>query len=182
MPTEQPQPSFYLLPPERCLPASALSIWLGQIVKSYSEPDANLVLDDPKPLETHEFARSIIANVSLAALPQQNKSFAAKLGATVDASRETSNGGRLSFTSSEVVCGSDFPASQSFARKHCNDSESESEESDLSNDDESDRENEIGSNDKSYDNYETVNNVKVVLDIDKDSVTWADVLDEEEEG
>ncbi|KAF4414585.1 hypothetical protein FACUT_14158, partial [Fusarium acutatum] len=104
MPTEQARPSFYPLPPERYLPASALSTWLGRIVKFFSEPDANFMLDDPKPFVTHEFARSTIANASLAALSQRNKSFAAKLGATVDVSRETSNGGGLSFTNSEVVC------------------------------------------------------------------------------
>ncbi|RKL21111.1 hypothetical protein BFJ68_g2382 [Fusarium oxysporum] len=104
MPTERARPSFYLLPPQRYLPASALSTWLGRIVKSYSEPDANFVPDDPKPFVTHEFARSTIANASLAALSQRNKSFAAKLGATVDVSCETRNGGGLSFTGSEVVC------------------------------------------------------------------------------
>ncbi|KAM5513969.1 hypothetical protein FOXYSP1_04936 [Fusarium oxysporum f. sp. phaseoli] len=32
MPTERARPSLYLLPPERYLPASALSTWLGRIV------------------------------------------------------------------------------------------------------------------------------------------------------
>ncbi|KAF5971238.1 hypothetical protein FBULB1_9329 [Fusarium bulbicola] len=318
MPTEQARPSFYLLPPERYLPASALSTWLGRIVKSYSEPDANFVPDDPKPFVAHEFARSIIANASLDALSKRNASFAAKLGATVDVSRETSNGGGLSFTSSEVVCvrlqnydqvfdrliqheetrsqlqrmlargdnagfmvtavliwqdatfthsrergvttsagvsvpvstivwsttgimlpseltdpgvsgsrgrqdtaefsgesagsnifalqykavrrsvfqsflgmnngmmlkgkGPDLPASQSFAKKHRGDDESESEESDPSSDEESDREDEIESDDKSNDDYEAVKNAKVVLEMDEDSITWADALDEEEEG
>ncbi|KAF5578275.1 uncharacterized protein FSUBG_13833 [Fusarium subglutinans] len=302
MPTEQARPSFYLLPPERYLPASALSTWLGRIVKSYSEPDANFVPDDPKPFVTHEFARSTIANASLDALSKRNTSFAAKLGATVDVSRETSNGGGLSFTSSEVVCvrlqnydqvfdrliqheetrsqlqrmlarggnagfhgycgshlagcnvhalkrawghnlgrcfgacvydwvsgsrsrqdtaefsgesagsnifalqyktvrrsvfqsflgmnngmmlkvkGPDLPASQSFAKKHRGDDESESGESDPSSDAESDREDEIESDDKSNDDYEAVKNAKVVLEMDEDSITWADALDEEEEG
>ncbi|KAG5754447.1 hypothetical protein H9Q69_010534 [Fusarium xylarioides] len=318
MTIEQARPSFYLLPPERYLPASALSTWLGRIVKSYSEPDANFVPDDPKPFVTHEFARSTIANASLAALSQRNKSFAAKLGATVDVSRETSNGGGLSFTSSEVVCvrlqnydqvfdrliqheetrsqlqrmlarggnagfmvtavliwqdatfthsrergvttsadvsvpvstivssttgimlpseltdpgvsrsqgrqdtaefsgesagsnifalqyktvrrsvvqsflgmtngmmlkqkGPDLPASQSFAKKHRGDDESESEESDPSSDEESDQEDEIGSDDKSDSDGDTVKNGKVVLELDEDSITWADALDEGEEG
>ncbi|KAF4478531.1 hypothetical protein FAGAP_12358 [Fusarium agapanthi] len=281
MPTEQARPSSYLLPPERYLPASALSTWLERIVKSYSEPDANL---------------STIANASLDALSKRNTSFAAKLSATVDVSRETSNGGGLSFTSSEVVClqrmlarggnagfmvtavliwqdatfthsrergvatsagvsvpvstivssttgimlpseltdlgvsgsrgrqdtaefsgesagsnifalqyktvrrsvfqsflgmnngmmlkgkGTDLPASQSFAKKHRGGDESESEESDPSSDEESDREDEIESDDKSNDDYEAVKNGKVVLAMDEDSITWADALDEEEEG
>jgi hypothetical protein len=318
MPTEQARPSFYLLPPDRYLPASALSTWLGRIVKSYSEPDANFVPDDPKPFVTHELARSTIANASLAALSQRNKSFAAKLGATVDVSRETSNGEGLSFTSSEVVCvrlqnydqvfdrliqheetrsqlqrmlarggntgfmvtvvliwqdatfthsrergvttsagvsvpvstivsstagimlpseltdpgvsgsqghqntaefsgesagsnifalqyktvrrsvvqwflgmsngmmlkeeGPALPASQSFAKKQREDSESESEESNPSSDEESDQEEEIESDDKSGGGYDTVKNGKVVLEMDEDSITWADALDEEEEG
>ncbi|EMT72948.1 hypothetical protein FOC4_g10004442 [Fusarium odoratissimum] len=255
MPTERARPSFYLLPPERYLPASALSTWLGRIVKSYSKPDANFVPDDPKPFVTHEFARSTIANASLAALSQRNKSFAAKLGATVDVSRETTRGRNAGFMVTAVLIwqdatfthsrergvtisagvsvpvstivssttgillpseltdpgvfgsqshqdtaefsgksagsnifalqyktGPDLPASQSFAKKHRGDSESESEESDISSDEESDEQDEIKSDDKSDDNYETVKNGKVVLEIDEHSVTWADVLDEEEEG
>ncbi|KAJ0136452.1 hypothetical protein HZ326_20550 [Fusarium oxysporum f. sp. albedinis] len=299
MPTERARPSFYLLPPERYLPASALSTWLGRIVKSYSEPDANFVPDDPKPFVTHEFARSTIANASLAALSQRNKSFAAKLGATVDVvcvrlqnydqvfdrliqheetrsqlqrmlargrntgfmvtamliwqdatftpSRErgvTTPAG-VSVPMSTIVSsttgillpseptdsgvsgsqshqdtaefsgesagsnifalqyktvrrsvvqsflgmdnammlkekGPDLPASQSFAKKHRGNSESESEESDISSDEEIDEEDEINIDDKSDDNYETDKNRKVVLEMDEDSVTWADVLDEEE--
>ncbi|EXK99656.1 hypothetical protein FOQG_00113 [Fusarium oxysporum f. sp. raphani 54005] len=73
-----------------------------------------------------------------------------------------------------------FLASQSFAKKHRGDSESESEESDISSDEEIDEEDEINIDDKSDDNYETFKNGKVVLEMDEDSVTWADVLDEEE--
>ncbi|EXA50955.1 hypothetical protein FOVG_03457 [Fusarium oxysporum f. sp. pisi HDV247] len=76
--------------------------------------------------------------------------------------------------------GPDLPASQSFAKKHRGDSESESEESDISSDEEIDEEDEINIDDKSDDNYETFKNGKVVLEMDEDSVTWADVLDEEE--
>ena len=76
--------------------------------------------------------------------------------------------------------GPDLPASQSFAKKHRGDSEYESEESDISSDEEIDEEDEINIDDKSDDNYETVKNGKVVLEMDEDSVTWADVLDEEE--
>ncbi|KAK2130897.1 hypothetical protein NOF04DRAFT_1367692 [Fusarium oxysporum II5] len=261
MPTERARPSFYLLPPERYLPASALSTWLGRIVKSYSKPDANFVPDDPKPFVTHEFARSTIANASLAALSQRNKSFAAKLGATVDnydqafdqliqheetrsqLQRMLARGRNAGFMVTAVLIWQDatfthsrergvtisagvsvpvstivssttgillpseltdpgvfgsqshqdtaefsgksagnLPASQSFAKKHRGDSESESEESDISSDEESDEQDEIKSDDKSDDNYETVKNGKVVLEIDEHSVTWADVLDEEEEG
>ncbi|ENH63959.1 hypothetical protein FOC1_g10008102 [Fusarium oxysporum f. sp. cubense race 1] len=265
MPTERARPSFYLLPPERYLPASALSTWLGQIVKSYSEPDANFVPDDPKPFVTHEFARSTIANASLAALSQRNKSQLQRMlargrnagfmvtavliwqDATFTHSRErgvTTPAG-VSVPMSTIVSsttgillpseptdpgvsgsqghqdtaefsgesagsnifalqyktvrrsvvqlflgmdntmmlkekGPDLPASQSFAKKHRGDSESESEESDISSDEEIDEEDEINIDDKSDDNYETVKNGKVVLEMDEDSVTWADVLDEEE--
>ncbi|PCD37364.1 hypothetical protein AU210_005863 [Fusarium oxysporum f. sp. radicis-cucumerinum] len=76
--------------------------------------------------------------------------------------------------------GPDLPASQSFAKKHRGNSESESEESDISSDEEIDEEDEINIDDRSDDNYETDKNRKVVLEMDEDSVTWADVLDEEE--
>ncbi|KAI0884107.1 uncharacterized protein GGS22DRAFT_19201 [Annulohypoxylon maeteangense] len=105
MPVETARPSFYLLPPERLLPASALSTWLGRIVKCYSEPDANFVPVDPTPFITHPFATSIITNANLATLSQRNKALAATLGTSaIHASRQTSNGGGLSFSSSEVVC------------------------------------------------------------------------------
>ncbi|EXK43098.1 hypothetical protein FOMG_05772 [Fusarium oxysporum f. sp. melonis 26406] len=76
--------------------------------------------------------------------------------------------------------GPDLPASQTFAKKHRGNSESESEQSDISSDEEIDEEDEINIDDKSDDNYETDKNRKVVLEMDEDSVTWADVLDEEE--
>ncbi|KAF4437871.1 hypothetical protein FACUT_5320, partial [Fusarium acutatum] len=70
----------------------------------------------------------------------------------------------------------------SFAKKHRGDDESESDESDPSSDQESDQEDEIESDDKSNDDYDRVNNGKVVLEMDEDSVMWADALEEEEEG
>ncbi|KAI1826069.1 hypothetical protein F4861DRAFT_132871 [Xylaria intraflava] len=101
----QAPPSFYILPPARLLPASTLSTWLGRIVRSYSEPDANFVPVDPTPFVTHPFATSVITNASLSTLSQQHKSLAATLGVSaIHASRETGNGDGLSFSSSEVVC------------------------------------------------------------------------------
>lgn len=78
--------------------------------------------------------------------------------------------------------GPDLPVSQSFAKKHCGDDEFESEESDPSSDEESDREDEVESDDKSGGVYDTVKNGKVALEMDENSVTWANPLDEEEEG
>ncbi|KAF5574375.1 hypothetical protein FPCIR_13637 [Fusarium pseudocircinatum] len=78
--------------------------------------------------------------------------------------------------------GPDLPASQSFTKEHVGDSESESEETDPSSDEESDLNDEIESDDKSDGGYDTVKNGKVVLEMDEDSVTWADPPDEEEEG
>ncbi|KAB8303336.1 hypothetical protein EYC80_004769 [Monilinia laxa] len=105
MPVERGRPSFYLLPPERLLPASALSTWLGRVVKSYSEPDANFVPDDPTPFITHPFATSTITKANLSTLAQRHKSLAATLGTSaIQASRNTSDGGGFSFSSSEMVC------------------------------------------------------------------------------
>ncbi|KAA8574047.1 hypothetical protein MFRU_001g01320 [Monilinia fructicola] len=105
MPVERSRPSFYLLPPERLLPASTLSTWLGRVVKSYSEPDANFVPDDPTPFITHSFATSTITNANLSTLSQHNKSLAATLGTSaIQASRNTTDGGGFTFSSSEIVC------------------------------------------------------------------------------
>lgn len=322
MPTERPPASFYLLPPERLLPASTLPIWIGRIVKSYSEPDANFVPVDPALFVKGPLATSTIANASLAASSQRHKSLAAALGAsTCNASRETSQGGGLSFTSSEIMCvrlqnqdavfdrmiqdeqtkselqrmlargdnigymitavliwcdatfthsrehgietsagasvpisaivmgtsgvalpsevtdpsvsasyvrqdtaelsgesagshifaiqyktvrrsffqflgagmklkshGPDLPASQSFAKKHPRDSEDEDdvsseEESDTDDDDDDDddKTDEAKSEGDTEIDNETSGNGKVILEMDEDDVTWADVLDEDEE-
>ncbi|WXC47678.1 hypothetical protein QX201_007393 [Fusarium graminearum] len=303
MPTERPPASFYLLPPERLLPASTLPTWIGRIVKSYSEPDANFVPVDPALFVKGPLATSTIANASLAASSQRHKSLAAALGAsTCNASRETSQGGGLSFTSSEIMCtkselqrmlargdntgymitavliwcdatfthsrehgietsagasvpisaivmgtsgvalpsevtdpsvsasygrqdtaelsgesagshifaiqyktvrrsffqflgagmklkshGPELPASQSFAKKHPRDSEDEDdvsseEESDTDDDDDDDDKTDEAKSegDTEIDN-ETSGNGKVILEMDEDDVTWADVLDEDEE-
>ncbi|CZS82837.1 unnamed protein product [Fusarium graminearum] len=304
MPTERPPASFYLLPPERLLPASTLPTWIGRIVKSYSEPDANFVPVDPALFVKGPLATSTIANASLAASSQRHKSLAAALGAsTCNASRETSQGGGLSFTSSEIMCtkselqrmlargdntgymitavliwcdatfthsrehgietsagasvpisaivmgtsgvalasevtdpsvsasygrqdtaelsgesagshifaiqyktvrrsffqflgagmklkshGPDLPASQSFAKKHPRDSEDEDdvsseEESDTDDDDDDDddKTDEAKSEGDTAIDNETSGNGKVILEMDEDDVTWADVLDEDEE-
>ncbi|WXC61506.1 hypothetical protein SNK03_007380 [Fusarium graminearum] len=302
MPTERPPASFYLLPPERLLPASTLPTWIGRIVKSYSEPDANFVPVDPALFVKGPLATSTIANASLAASSQRHKSLAAALGAsTCNASRETSQGGGLSFTSSEIMCtkselqrmlargdntgymitavliwcdatfthsrehgietsagasvpisaivmgtsgialpsevtdpsvsasygrqdtaelsgesagshifaiqyktvrrsffqflgagmklkshGPDLPASQSFAKKHPRDSEDEDdvsseEESDTDDDDDDDKTDEAKSEGDTEIDNETSGNGKVILEMDEDDVTWADVLDEDEE-
>ncbi|EYB21377.1 hypothetical protein FG05_04514 [Fusarium graminearum] len=304
MPTERPPASFYLLPPERLLPASTLPTWIGRIVKSYSEPDANFVPVNPALFVKGPLATSTIANASLAASSQRHKSLAAALGAsTCNASRETSQGGGLSFTSSEIMCtkselqrmlargdntgymitavliwcdatfthsrehgietsagasvpisaivmgtsgvalpsevtdpsvsasygrqdtaelsgesagshifaiqyktvrrsffqflgagmklkshGPDLPASQSFAKKHPRDSEDEDdvsseEESDTDDDDDDDddKTDEAKSEGDTEIDNETSGNGKVILEMDEDDVTWADVLDEDEE-
>ncbi|SCO84051.1 uncharacterized protein FRV6_08178 [Fusarium oxysporum] len=280
MPTERARPSFYLLPPERYLPASALSTWLGRIVKSYSEPDANFVPDDPKPFSTspekpdlsftssevvcvrlqnydqvfdrliqHEETRSQLQRMLArgrnagfmvtAVLIWQDATFthSRERGVTTPAGVSVPMSTIISSTTGILLPseptdprvsgsqghqdtaefsgesagsnifalqyktvrrsvvqsflgmdntmmlkekGPDLPASQSFAKKHRGDSESESEESDISSDEEIDEEDEINIDDKSDDNYETVKNGKVVLEMDEGSVTWADVLDEEE--
>ncbi|QPC71887.1 hypothetical protein HYE68_002639 [Fusarium pseudograminearum] len=322
MPAERAPSAFYLLPPERLLPASTLPTWIGRIVKSYSEPDANFVPVDPALCVKGPLAASTIANASLTASSQRHKSLAAALGAsTCNASRETSQGGGLSFTSSEIMCvrlqnqdavfdrmiqdeqtkfelqrmlargdntgymitavliwcdatfthsrergietsagasvpisaivmgtsgvalpsevtdpsvsasygrqdtaelsgesagshifaiqyktvrrsffqffgagmklksqGPDLPASQCFAKKHPGDSASHSEdEDDVSSEVESDTDDDDGKTDeaKSEDDTEidneTSGNGKVILEMDEDNVTWADVLDEDEE-
>jgi hypothetical protein len=93
-------PVFYMLNPERLLPADSVDTWLGRIVKNYNEPDGHFTPQDPQPFVLSPKAETTIDDVTTLLQASSHSSIGARLGKIVTGSYSHGSGGKIDFSTS----------------------------------------------------------------------------------
>jgi hypothetical protein len=96
---------FYMLRPERMLPAADAELWLGRVVRSPGEPEACYAPEDPTPfIAPSRATTTIMSEAVVATRASKSRSIGMGIDSTVEGTRGTHDVGAAHLESQEVRC------------------------------------------------------------------------------